>query len=210
MPRAQAIGLLDDLDKELNTYAMRVREWYGWHFPEMTKIVGDNIAYAKTVKLMGTRDKAAGIDFSGGWGGGGSGGWVGIDFSGGWARRAWVRYKHQGAGSRSGGGCNMAWVPHPVNGEKGAVLAASYTCRHLRGSSLVLGCRGRDPLPLPPAPAHRVPRGGSGEHTEGGGGGVHGHRDQRRRRYQHRGPLRPGNFGIVVSERVMCCGQRSG
>lgn len=25
----QAIGLLDDLDKELNTYAMRVREWYG-------------------------------------------------------------------------------------------------------------------------------------------------------------------------------------
>ena len=35
----QAIGLLDDLDKELNTYAMRVREWYGWHFPEMTKIV---------------------------------------------------------------------------------------------------------------------------------------------------------------------------
>ena len=44
----QAIGLLDDLDKELNTYAMRVREWYGWHFPEMTKIVADNIAYAKT------------------------------------------------------------------------------------------------------------------------------------------------------------------
>jgi nucleolar protein 58 len=37
------------LDKELNTYAMRVREWYGWHFPEMTKIVADNIAYAKAV-----------------------------------------------------------------------------------------------------------------------------------------------------------------
>lgn len=47
-PSPQAIGLLDDLDKELNTYAMRVREWYGWHFPEMTKIVADNIAYAKT------------------------------------------------------------------------------------------------------------------------------------------------------------------
>jgi nucleolar protein 58 len=61
----QAIGLLDDLDKELNTYAMRVREWYGWHFPEMTKIVGDNIKYAKAIKLMGTRDKAAEIDFSG-------------------------------------------------------------------------------------------------------------------------------------------------
>ena len=47
----QAIGLLDDLDKELNTYAMRVREWYGWHFPEMTKIVADNIAYAKAVRV---------------------------------------------------------------------------------------------------------------------------------------------------------------
>jgi len=61
----QAIGLLDDLDKELNTYAMRVREWYGWHFPEMTKIVNDNIKYAKVIKQMGTRDKAAGLDFSG-------------------------------------------------------------------------------------------------------------------------------------------------
>lgn len=61
----QAIGLLDDLDKELNTYAMRVREWYGWHFPEMAKIVTDNIQFAKVVKLMGTRDKSAGFDFSG-------------------------------------------------------------------------------------------------------------------------------------------------
>eukprot|EP00877_Chromochloris_zofingiensis_P001898 jgi/Chrzof1/11709/Cz06g06120.t1 len=60
----QAIGLLDDLDKELNTYAMRVREWFGWHFPEMTKIVTDNIQYAKTIKLMGTRERAAGLDFS--------------------------------------------------------------------------------------------------------------------------------------------------
>ncbi len=34
----QAIGLLDELDKEINTYAMRVREWYGWHFPEMAKV----------------------------------------------------------------------------------------------------------------------------------------------------------------------------
>lgn len=29
----QAVGLLDELDKEINTYAMRVKEWYGWHFP---------------------------------------------------------------------------------------------------------------------------------------------------------------------------------
>ncbi|KAL2008127.1 hypothetical protein VTN00DRAFT_8109 [Thermoascus crustaceus] len=51
----QAIGLLDDLDKELNTYAMRVKEWYGWHFPEMAKILNDNIAYARVVLKMGMR-----------------------------------------------------------------------------------------------------------------------------------------------------------
>lgn len=32
---------------------MRVKEWYGWHFPEMTKILSDNIVYAKVVLLMG-------------------------------------------------------------------------------------------------------------------------------------------------------------
>ena len=47
------VALLDDLDKELNNYIMRCREWYGWHFPELGKIITDNIAYAKAVKLMG-------------------------------------------------------------------------------------------------------------------------------------------------------------
>lgn len=52
----QAIGLLDDLDKELNTYAMRVKEWYGWHFPELARILNDNLAYAKVVLKMGMRE----------------------------------------------------------------------------------------------------------------------------------------------------------
>ena len=34
---------------------MRCREWYGWHFPEMGKIVTDNLTYAKTVKAIGQR-----------------------------------------------------------------------------------------------------------------------------------------------------------
>jgi len=51
----QAIGLLDDLDKDLNTYAMRVKEWYGWHFPELVKILPDNLLYAKTVKTLRIR-----------------------------------------------------------------------------------------------------------------------------------------------------------
>jgi len=60
----QAIGLLDDLDKEINTYAMRVREWYGWHFPEMTKVVDGNLAYSKAVIKMGMRQGCKSTDFS--------------------------------------------------------------------------------------------------------------------------------------------------
>ncbi|OJD12006.1 nucleolar protein 58 [Emergomyces pasteurianus Ep9510] len=60
----QAIALLDDLDKELNTYAMRVKEWYGWHFPELAKILNDNIAYAKVVLKMGMRAKSEETDLS--------------------------------------------------------------------------------------------------------------------------------------------------
>ncbi|CRK94804.1 CLUMA_CG008298, isoform A [Clunio marinus] len=52
----QAQCLLDDLDKELNNYMMRAREWYGWHFPELGKILTDNIAFIKTIKTVGTRD----------------------------------------------------------------------------------------------------------------------------------------------------------
>ena len=61
----QAIGLLDDLDKQLNIYAMRVREWYGWHFPEMVKVVTDTILYAKVVKKVGFREAIAAMDLSG-------------------------------------------------------------------------------------------------------------------------------------------------
>ena len=34
----QAIALLDTLDKDVNTFVMRVREWYSWHFPELVKV----------------------------------------------------------------------------------------------------------------------------------------------------------------------------
>ncbi|GAB5032100.1 nucleolar protein nop5 [Nannochloropsis oceanica] len=60
----QAIGLLDELDKEINTYAMRVREWYGWHFPELVKVVNDNIQYAKIVVRVGMRTAIKSHDFS--------------------------------------------------------------------------------------------------------------------------------------------------
>jgi nucleolar protein 58 len=60
----QAVALLDDLDKELNTYAMRVKEWYGWHFPELGKILNDNVAYARVICKMGMRSNAAKVDLA--------------------------------------------------------------------------------------------------------------------------------------------------
>merc|ERR1712070_802264 len=55
-PIINCIALLDGLDKNINTFAMRVREWYAWHFPELTKIVTDNIVYAKVARTIRVRD----------------------------------------------------------------------------------------------------------------------------------------------------------
>lgn len=60
----QAVGLLDDLDKELNNYAMRLREWYGWHFPEVGKIIADNLTYAKVVQAIGMRTNTKHTDLT--------------------------------------------------------------------------------------------------------------------------------------------------
>ncbi|TPX67336.1 hypothetical protein SpCBS45565_g03875 [Spizellomyces sp. 'palustris'] len=63
----QSINLLDQLDKDVNTFSMRVREWYGWHFPELVKIVNDNAMYAKLVKFIKNKgdlgeDKSEGLE----------------------------------------------------------------------------------------------------------------------------------------------------
>ncbi|UKZ77305.1 hypothetical protein TrVFT333_005025 [Trichoderma virens FT-333] len=60
----QAIKMLDDIDKELNVYAMRTKEWYGWHFPEMAKTLNDNLAYARVVRAVGMRDNFKDADLS--------------------------------------------------------------------------------------------------------------------------------------------------
>ncbi|KAG7581721.1 Nop domain superfamily [Arabidopsis suecica] len=53
----QAIFLLDTLDKDINSFAMRVREWYSWHFPELVKIVNDNYLYARVSKIIVDKSK---------------------------------------------------------------------------------------------------------------------------------------------------------
>merc|ERR1711936_141726 len=51
----QSIALLDQLDKDVNLFSMRIREWYSYHFPELVKIVNDNYMFAKCVKLLRNR-----------------------------------------------------------------------------------------------------------------------------------------------------------
>lgn len=51
----QSISLLDQLDKDINTFSMRIREWYSYHFPELAKIVTENYKYAKVAQYIKDR-----------------------------------------------------------------------------------------------------------------------------------------------------------
>ncbi|XP_011707888.1 PREDICTED: nucleolar protein 56 [Wasmannia auropunctata] len=51
----QSITLLDQLDKDINTFSMRMREWYSYHYPELSKIVPENYMYAKVAQVIKDR-----------------------------------------------------------------------------------------------------------------------------------------------------------
>jgi nucleolar protein 56 len=52
----QAIALADQLDKDVNTFSMRIREWYSWHFPELVKLIPSSPSqYARLVLLIGDK-----------------------------------------------------------------------------------------------------------------------------------------------------------
>ncbi|MBN2155046.1 MAG: hypothetical protein JW776_03290 [Candidatus Lokiarchaeota archaeon] len=52
-----AVGVLENTTKFINSYAIQLREWYGSHFPELTdKLVNDIELYAKIVNLYQKRD----------------------------------------------------------------------------------------------------------------------------------------------------------
>lgn len=51
----QSIALLDQLDKDVNTFSMRIREWYSYHFPELVKIVPENYTYARLAQFIKNR-----------------------------------------------------------------------------------------------------------------------------------------------------------
>ncbi len=53
---AQAVNAVDELDKSINLFVSRVREWYGLHFPEMDYIVKDHELYLRIVANIGSRE----------------------------------------------------------------------------------------------------------------------------------------------------------
>ena len=44
------------MEKNLNLFTMRIKEWYAWHFPELSKIVADNKSYVQCVLLIQDKD----------------------------------------------------------------------------------------------------------------------------------------------------------
>jgi len=52
----QSIRAIDDIDKTLNLFAARLREWYSIHFPELDELVDDHMRYAQIVYNITSRD----------------------------------------------------------------------------------------------------------------------------------------------------------
>lgn len=55
----QANGALEDLDKSINVYMERLREWYGLHFPEMDRAVSGHEKFATLVAKFGGRESVS-------------------------------------------------------------------------------------------------------------------------------------------------------
>ncbi|BBG23851.1 putative NOP5 family protein [Sulfuracidifex tepidarius] len=52
----QAIRAIDDIDKTINLFSERLREWYSLHFPELDRLIEDHLQYSKIISTLGYRD----------------------------------------------------------------------------------------------------------------------------------------------------------
>jgi nucleolar protein 56 len=52
----QVIQTIDDLDKILNLFMSRIREWYGLHFPELDRLIDKHETYARLVANLGRKN----------------------------------------------------------------------------------------------------------------------------------------------------------
>ncbi len=52
----QAIRAVDDIDKTVNLFSARLREWYSLHFPELDELVREHEDFVRIVAELGHRD----------------------------------------------------------------------------------------------------------------------------------------------------------
>ncbi len=72
----RVVSVLDELEKELNVFSEKLREWYGLHFPEASSMIPSHEKYIELVARHGRREsledkglaklagKSSGMDFS--------------------------------------------------------------------------------------------------------------------------------------------------
>ncbi len=52
----QTIQAIDDLDRTVNLFMGRIREWYGLHFPELDRLIEKHETYARIIANLGPRE----------------------------------------------------------------------------------------------------------------------------------------------------------
>lgn len=52
-----AVHVLEDLDKQINMFYTRCREWYGLHFPELAEILEEPEQYMRVIAEIGSKNK---------------------------------------------------------------------------------------------------------------------------------------------------------
>ncbi|MEM5792928.1 MAG: C/D box methylation guide ribonucleoprotein complex aNOP56 subunit [Candidatus Aenigmatarchaeota archaeon] len=53
----QVVSAIDELDKSINIFIERLREWYGLHYPELEKNIDKHEKFVRIVAEYGSRDK---------------------------------------------------------------------------------------------------------------------------------------------------------
>ncbi|MEM5803748.1 MAG: C/D box methylation guide ribonucleoprotein complex aNOP56 subunit [Candidatus Aenigmatarchaeota archaeon] len=59
----EVIDAIDEIDKSLNVYIARLREWYGLHFPELEQNVSKHEKFVKLIATYGLRNNIKEKDF---------------------------------------------------------------------------------------------------------------------------------------------------
>jgi nucleolar protein 56 len=58
----RVMSVMEELERELNVFSEKLREWYGLHFPEMDREVSSHEKYVEIVARSGRRDAIEGLE----------------------------------------------------------------------------------------------------------------------------------------------------